>query len=131
MNEVRFYQEFSQFIANAGLTGFLADECDQYHILTNSFVQKIYFLSELNPPEVRFNLYAQQHRIPLSEFCAICSIPADGDTRRPRLEEFEPFLQTLTVVETREVSEAQATSLQFPSVHYFSLFIGRCLTARE
>ena len=26
--EARFHQEFAQFIANAGLTNFLADECD-------------------------------------------------------------------------------------------------------
>jgi hypothetical protein len=38
MNEAGFYQEFSHFIENAGLTNFLADECDQYHILTNSFM---------------------------------------------------------------------------------------------
>jgi hypothetical protein len=47
MNEVGFYQEFSHFIENTGLTNFLADECDQYHILTNSFVQNFYFLSKL------------------------------------------------------------------------------------
>ena len=28
MNEAGFRQEFAQFVANAGLTNFLADECD-------------------------------------------------------------------------------------------------------
>jgi hypothetical protein len=31
-------QEFDQYAANAGLTAFLADECEQHCILTNSFV---------------------------------------------------------------------------------------------
>jgi hypothetical protein len=63
MNEAGFYQEFAQFFANAGLTDFLADECDQHHILTNSFVQNFHFLSRDEPPEVRFDLYAEHYQI--------------------------------------------------------------------
>ena len=33
--------------------------------------------------------------------------------------------------EDRGVSSATATSLQFPLVHYFTLVIAKCLTARE
>ena len=58
MEEVGFHQEFAQFIANHGLTDFLVGECDQHHLLTNSFVQNFHFLSRNNPPEVWFNLYA-------------------------------------------------------------------------
>ena len=84
MNEAGFHQEFAQFVANAGLTDFLSDECDQYHILTNSFVQNFHFLSRLEPPMVRFDLYAEHHEIPLAEFCEICLIPSDGELREPR-----------------------------------------------
>jgi hypothetical protein len=80
---------------------------------------------------VRFDLYAEHHEIPLAEFCEICLIPSDGDVREPRPEEFEDFLHTLTVGEERGVSRARATSLHFPVVHYFALFIGKCLIARE
>ena len=83
MNEAGFYQEFAQFIANAGLTDFLADECDQFHILTNSFVQNFYFLNRLEPPQVRFDLYAEHHQIPLAEFCEICLITSEGEIREP------------------------------------------------
>ena len=58
-------------------------------------------------------------------------IPFDGEIREPHPEEFEGFLQTLTMGETRGVLKARATSLQFPSVHYFTLFLGKCLIARE
>jgi hypothetical protein len=43
-------QEFAQFAANAGLTDFIAAECEQYHLLTNSLVQNFHFLSRNNPP---------------------------------------------------------------------------------
>ena len=59
MEEAGFHQEFAQFVANAGLTEFLAAKCDQYHILTNSFVQGFYYLGRNIPPEVQFNLYAE------------------------------------------------------------------------
>ena len=61
-------QEFKQFAGNSGLTGFIEDECEQYHLLTNSFVQSFHFLSRNNPPEVQFNLYAEIRQIPLTEF---------------------------------------------------------------
>ena len=43
MDEAGFHQEFAQFIANVGLTNFLAYECDQHHLLTNSFVHLFLF----------------------------------------------------------------------------------------
>ena len=58
-------QEFAQYAANAGLTDFIAAECEQYHLLTNTFVQSFNFLPRNNPPEVQFNLYAEFHQIPL------------------------------------------------------------------
>ena len=131
MNEAGIRQEFAQFVTNAGLTDFLAYECDQHHILTNSFMQKFYFMPRLDFPMVCFDLYAEHHELTLDEFCEICLIPSDGDLREPRPEVFEDFLRTLTVGEFRGVSKAHVTSLHFPVVHYFALFIGKCLTARE
>ena len=57
-----------QYVANAGLTDFIADECDQHQILTNIFVQSFTFLPRNNPPEVSFDLYAENHQIPLLNF---------------------------------------------------------------
>ena len=76
-------QEFAQYAANAGLTDFIAAECEQYHLLTNTFVQSFNFLPRNNPPEVQFNLYAETRQIPLTEFCNICMIPSDGSLVEP------------------------------------------------
>ena len=61
-------QEFAQYAANAGLTDFIADECDQHHILTNIFVQSFTFLPRNNAPEVSFDLYAETIRYHLLNF---------------------------------------------------------------
>ena len=97
----------------------------------NSFVQSFNYLGRNNPPEVEFNLHAETHRMSLTDFCNICLIPSDGDLREPRPSEFEDFLLAFTVGEDRGVSRATATSLQFPSVHYFALVITKCLTGTE
>ena len=106
MKEGGFYQEFTQFVANARLVDFLIDECDQHHILTNSFVQNFHFVNRLEPPMVCFDLYVEHHEIPLAEFYEMCLIPSDGELRDPKPEEFEGFLRTLIMGEERGVSKS-------------------------
>ena len=38
MKEAGILQEFTQYAANASLTDFIVDECEQHQILTNIFV---------------------------------------------------------------------------------------------
>ena len=49
MEEAEILQEFNQYATNAGLTDFIAAECKQYHLLTNSFVQNFHFHPRNNP----------------------------------------------------------------------------------
>ena len=102
-----------QYATNAGLTDFIADECEQHQILTNIFVQSFTFLPRNNPPEVRFDLYVETHKIPLTEFCNICMIPSDGSLAEPRSAEFEAFYRTLTMGDERGVSAITAAGLHF------------------
>jgi hypothetical protein len=68
--------------------------------------------------------------MPFADFSRICMIPAKGSMPEPRPSEFEGFLQSVIVGETRGVSKARAVSLHFPDLCYFTLFTRRCLTAR-
>ena len=111
MGEVGILQEFNQYAANAGLTDFIAAKCEQYNLLTNSFVQNFHFHSRNNPPEVSFNLYAEHRQIPLTEFCDICMLPSDGSLVEPKPAEFDGFYRTLTVGDERGVSSTTAVSL--------------------
>ena len=92
-----------QYIANAGLNDFIADECDQHQILTNVFVQSFTFLPRNNPPEVSFHLYAENHQIPLTKFCNIWMIMSDGSLAEPRPTEFDAFCRALRVDHERGV----------------------------
>ena len=124
-------QEFAQYASNASLTDYIAVESEQYHLITNYFMQSFHFMSRNNPPEVHFNLYAETRQIPFTEFCDICLIPSDGNLVEARPAEFDGFYRTLTVEDERGVSGVTAIGLHFPVVHYFALFIEKCLLARE
>lgn len=127
MEGARILQEFAQYAANAGLTDFITAECEQYHLLKNTFVQSFTFLPRNNPPEVQFSLYAEPHQIPLTEFCEICLLPSDGGLVEPRPTEFDGFYHTLTVGDEKGVSSTTATGLHLPVVHYFALFFCKIL----
>ena len=58
-------------------------------------------------------------------------ILSDGSLAKPRPTEFEDFCRTLKVGDERRVSAITVGGLHFPAVHYFALFITKCLLARE
>ena len=41
------------------------------------------------------------------------------------------FIDTITIGETRKVSDARITSIHFPVLRYFAIFASRCLIGRE
>ena len=58
-------------------------------------------------------------------------IPSYGSLAEPRPAKFETFYRTLIVGDERGVSAITAAGLHFPAIHYFALFIAKCLLARE
>ena len=57
--------------------------------------------------------------------------PSDGSLAGPRPAGFEDFYRTLIVGDERGVSATTAASIHFPVVHYFALFVAKCLLARN
>ena len=56
LREAGIYEDFYYLAENASLTNFLHDQLEQYLLLTNTFVQKIYFHAKESPPLVEFHL---------------------------------------------------------------------------
>ena len=54
-----------------------------------------------------------------------------GNVSEPRKFEFRDFLASITVGESRDVTQATIGSIHFPAIHYFSLFIGRCINGKD
>ena len=66
----------------------------------------------------------------LYDFCQICLVPFEGNTEEPHHDDVEGFIDTITVGETRKVSDARITSIHFPVLRYFAIFASRCLIGR-
>jgi hypothetical protein len=124
-------QEFEQFVKYAGLTAFLADKGSQYYHLTDTFVQDFKFISSHTAPRVVFHLNDKPFSMSLEEFYYICKIPFWGSFHESRKRDYDVFLRSVCNGETSGVTQGRIGSIHFPAVHYFALFIGRCLGGKH
>ena len=67
----------------------------------------------------------------LEDFTTSCKLPPWGSIREPRKSEFRDFLASITVGESREITQDTIGSIHFPAIHYFALFIGRCINGKD
>ena len=105
LQAARIYDDFYYLAENAGITDFLLDQCDQYLLLTNTFVQNFHF-PRRSPPTVEFHLYDEHKEMSLYDFCRVCRIPFEGSIEEPHRGDVARFIDTITVGETRTVSDA-------------------------
>ena len=124
------YDDFCYLAENAGIINFLHDKCDQYLLLTNTFVQNFLFHASRSPPMVEFHLYDEHKEMTLYDFCEVCKLPYEGSADEPRPRDVEDFIDEVAIGERIKMSEARVSSLHFPVLCYYSSFAGRCLIRR-
>ena len=113
LKEAGIHEDFYSLIENPGLSDFLHDRIDQYLLLTNTFMQNFYHYPKKSPPSVAFHLYYVDREMSLRDFCAVCRIPFEGRLEEPHRKDVDGFFDTITVGESRKVSDARITSIQF------------------
>ena len=110
---------------------FEADKCRQYHYLTSTFVRRFEFSYSRNSQTVLFDLYEKSFTMDLEDFTTACKLPQWGSASEPRKSEFRNFLASIIVGESRYIPQATIGSIHFPAIHYFALFIGRCINGKD
>jgi hypothetical protein len=95
-------------------------------------VQHFYFNNDPANPRVSFMLYERNLSFSLREFCRAIRITYEGDLSKPRLHNspFEGFYHSLCVGEDKDLMRDKLISIQFPSIHYFVIFISHCLLTK-
>ena len=93
-------------------------------------VQNFYYYPKKTSPSVAFHLYDVAREMSLRDFCAVCKIPFEGSLEEPHHKDVDGFIDTITVGESRKVSDARITSIYFPILRYFAIFASRCLIGR-
>ena len=129
MIEAGFKDEFDTLVRNAGLEEFLSDKCEQYAMLTSSFVRRFKFLVGRDS-SILFDLYDKSYTMDLEDFNRICKIPDGGSINDPSKSSVRDFVSSITVGETRDITQDTIGSIHFPALHYLALFIGRCINGK-
>ena len=114
-------EEFDAYVHNAELEGFMLDKCPHYYHLTDSFVKRFKFISSHNSHTILFDLYDKSYTMDLEDFTTACKLPQWGSASEPRKSEFKDFLASITVGESREITQATIGSIHFPAIHLLSL----------
>ena len=110
---------------------FLQDKCPQYYQLTDSFVRRFKYNCTRNSPSVLFDIYDTSYTMDLEDFTTACKLPQWGNINGPHKSEFGDFLASITMGESRDIAQATIGSIHFPAIHYFALFIGRCVNGKD
>ena len=84
-----------------------------------------------NSPSVMFDIYDTSYTMDLEDFTTACKLPHWGNINDPRKSEFRDFLASITVGESRDIAQDTIGSIHFPAIHYFALFIGRCINSKD
>ena len=84
-----------------------------------------------NSPSVIFDIYDTSYTMDLEDFTTACKLPQWGNINDPHKSEFRDFLASIIVGESRDITQATIGSIHFPAIHYFALFIGRCINAKD
>ena len=113
MDRAGIKEEFYTYVRNADLEGFEADKCRQYHYLTDSFVRRFEFSSSRNSQTVLFDLYENSYTMDLEDFTTACNLPQWGSNSEPHKSEFRDFLASITVGESRDMTQATIGSIHF------------------
>ena len=78
-----------------------------------------------------FDLYDKSYTMDLEDFTSACKLPSRDNVRDPPKSEYRDFLARITMGESRDIMQATIGSIHFPAIHYFPLFIGRCINAKD
>ena len=112
-------EEFDTYVRNAELEGFVSDKFPQYYYLNDSFVRRFKFTPSCNSHTVLFDLYDKSYTIDLEDFNTAGKLPQWGNVSESCKYENKDFLASITVGESREITQATIGSIHFPSIHYF------------
>ena len=94
-------------------------------------MRRFKFTSSRNSHTVLFDLYDKSYTVDLEDFNTACKLLHWGNVSEPRKSEYKEFLASITVGESREITQATIGSIHFPSIHYFAFFIGRCINGKD
>jgi hypothetical protein len=82
LSDAGILDDFLLLINRAGLTSYMADESNQYAMLTKIFVESFKFTNSHFKPSITFKIYDKSITMSLERFCTILGIPMFGTAKK-------------------------------------------------
>jgi hypothetical protein len=133
LSDAGILDDFLLLINRVGLSDYMADESDQYAILTKIFVESFKFTNTQYNPSVAFKIYGNSISMPLERFCSILGIPMFGTARRiqDRPADLMELYRGITNDDDRIAQRGKIRNIQLPAIRYFVYYLATSVLGRE
>ncbi|KAK1612612.1 hypothetical protein QYE76_036285 [Lolium multiflorum] len=126
-------EDFLTLVNRAGLTTYMNDEREQYHMLTKIFVESFKLDNKQYEPTVAFRIYGKTVTMPLKDFCCALDIAPVGTASRiddnPR--DLLELYRGITDDDCRTIQRGKIRNIQLPAIKYFAYYIATSILGRE
>ncbi|KAK1662484.1 hypothetical protein QYE76_050643 [Lolium multiflorum] len=133
LKEKGLLNDFLTLVGKAGLTAYMEDEREQYHMLTKIFVESFKFNNKHYHPTVTFKIYGNTVTMKLEEFCIALDIDPVGTTKRiednPRA--LLELYREITNDDCRTIQRGKIRNIQLPAIKYFAYYLATSILGRE
>ncbi|KAK1620575.1 hypothetical protein QYE76_026092 [Lolium multiflorum] len=125
--------DFLTLVGKAGLTAYMGDEREQYHMLTKIFVESFKFNNKHYHQTVAFKIYGNPVTMKLEDFCIALDIVPVGTTKK--IEDNPNALlelyREITNDDCRTIQRGKIRNIQLPAIKYFAYYLATSILGRE
>ncbi|KAK1629203.1 hypothetical protein QYE76_003518 [Lolium multiflorum] len=123
--------DFLTLVGKAGLTTYMGDEREQYHMLTKIFVESFKFNNKHYHPTVAFRIYDNPITMKLKDFCTALDIAPVGTAKK--IEDNPKALlelyREITNDDCRTIQRGKIRNIQLPAIKYFAYYLATSILA--
>jgi hypothetical protein len=133
LSDAGILDDFLLLINRVGLTDYVADERDQYALLTKIFVESFKFINSHYNSSVAFKIYDKSITMSLGRFCSILGIPMFGTAKKIQNHpaDLVELYRGVTNDDDRNAQRGKIRNIQLPAIRYFTYYLATSVLGRE
>jgi hypothetical protein len=133
LSNAEILDDFLLLVNRVGLTDYVADERDQYALLTKIFVESFKFINSHYNPSVAFKIYDKSITMSLGRFCSILGIPMFGTAKKIQNHPADllELYRGVTNDDDRNAQRGKIRNIQLPAIRYFTYYLATSVLGRE
>jgi hypothetical protein len=133
LSDARILEDFLLLVDRVGLTTYMADESNQYAILTEIFVESFKFTNSTFRTSVAFKIYDKYITISLEKFCGILGIPMFGTAKKilSQPSDLMELYRGVTNDDNRTAQHGKIRNIQLPAIRYYVYYLATSILGRE